>query len=231
MMFNTTKIGARVIIAQNEVAPSEFAHPFLFTPKPGAALAEAEQKPVTPTKTAEALTGTASDAPPVAAAEPDAFARDIDVQESKKELVQPNAPISVFVSAKEKKLFIRQNFLPIFEAPVTIKDTGQPLGTHVFTALATAEPNKLRWLAVSVPDNLKPKAQAKPTGRNAKETKPAEPEKPASTAAEALERIELAAETRARIEDIMSAGASFIVSDRGLGDETGEGTDFIVVTR
>jgi hypothetical protein len=234
MMFNTTKIGARVIIAQNEVAPSEVAHHFLFTPKPAVVLAADEQKPVTPTKTAEAATGTATDAPPVTAAEPDAFARDMEAQEAKKELVQPNAPISVFVSAKEKKLFIRQNFLPIFDTPVTIKDTGQPLGTHVFTAVATAEPNKLRWLVVSVPDNLKPKTQIKTSSRNAKaakDQKPAEPEKPAPTAAEALDRLELAAEVRTRIEEMMGAGASFIVSDRGLGDETGEGTDFVVLTR
>lgn len=232
LMFATTKIGARVIISQNDVAPSEFSHPFLFVPKPAAVLAEAEQKPVTPTKTAEAAaSGTATDAPSVAAAEADAFARDMDAQESLKELVRPDTPISVFVSAKEKKIFIRQNFLPIFDTAVTIKDTGQPLGTHVFTALATAEANKLRWLAVSVPDNLKPKAQEKASAKAAKDAKPAEPEKPASTAAEALDRIELPAEMRARIEEMMSAGASFIVSDRGLGDETGEGTDFVVLTR
>lgn len=232
MMFSTTKIGARVIISQNELAPAEFSHPFLFAPKPGAVLADAEQKPVTPTKTAEANAGgTASDAPPAAAAEADALARELDGQESKKEQSRPDGPISVFVSAKEKKLFIRQNFLPIFETPVTIKDAGQPIGAHVFTALGTSEPNKLRWLLVSVPDNLKPKAQEKPSAKNAaKDAKPAEPEK-VSTAAEALDRIELAANVRARIEEMMGAGASFIVSDRGLGDETGEGTDFVVLTR
>jgi hypothetical protein len=234
MMFGTTKIGARVIISQNELSPSEFSHPFLFTPKPGAVLATTEQKPVTPTKTAEATpSGTASDAPPVATAEPDALAIDMDSQESKKEMVRPDGPISVFVSAKEKKLFIRQNFLPIFEVPVTIKDAGQPIGTHVFTALGTSEPSKLRWLLVSVPDNLKPKAAEKSSAKNAKaakDAKPAEPEK-VSTAAEALDRIELAADVRARIEEMMGAGASFIVSDRGLGDETGEGTDFVVLTR
>jgi len=30
---------------------------------------------------------------------------------------------------------------------------------------------------------------------------------------------------------MIGPGASLIVSDQGLGDETGEGTDFIVVTR
>lgn len=228
MMFGTTKVGARVIISQNEVAPVEFSHAALFTPKPKPMLAEAEQKPVTPTKTAEATSGeTKSDAPPAAATELDALTREMDAQEGRKELMQPNAPISVFVSAKEKRLYVRQAFLPIYDAPVTIKDAAQPIGTHVFTALEGKEPNTLRWLAVSVPDNLKPEKSVRAKDKDAK---PAEPEK-VSTAAEALDRIEIPAEVRARIEGIFTAGASFIVSDRGLGDETGEGTDFVVLTR
>jgi hypothetical protein len=230
MMFNTTKIGARVIISQNEVVPSEFSHPFLFAPKPKPVLVDAEPKPATPTKTAEVQVATATDAPSVAAVTPDEMTKELDAQEARKEQAQPNGPISIFVSAKERKLFIRQNFLPIFETQVTIKDIGQPLGTHVFTALETPAADKLRWLAVSVPDNLKPKGQEKAGKARDKDAKPAESEKP-STAAEALERIELPAGTRARIEEMMTPGASFIVSDRGLGEETGEGTDFIVLTR
>ena len=34
-----------------------------------------------------------------------------------------------------------------------------------------------------------------------------------------------------RIEQMMIPGSSLVVSDQGLGPETGEGTDFIVVTR
>ena len=49
--------------------------------------------------------------------------------------------------------------------------------------------------------------------------------------AAALDRIRIPAETRERIADLMSAGASFIVTDHGLGPETGKETDFIVVTR
>ena len=229
MMFGTTKMGARVIISQNDVVPFEFSHPFLFAPKLKPVLSEIEQKPVTPTKTAEAATEIKSDAPPAAATEPDPLMIEMDAQESRKELVQPNTPVSVFVSAKEKRLFIRQNFLPIFDTPVTIKD-GPALGTHVFTALAGSEPGKLRWLAVSVPDNLKPKAPAKSVRGKDKDAKPEEPEK-VSTAAEALERLDIPADVRARIEDIFGAGGSLIVSDRGLGDETGEGTDFVVLTR
>ena len=34
----------------------------------------------------------------------------------------------------------------------------------------------------------------------------------------------------ARISELMVAGSSLVVSDHDLGDETGQGTDFIVVT-
>jgi hypothetical protein len=223
MMYRTTKLGARVIIAQNEVAPAEFPHPFLFGVKPKPSLVESER--TTPTKTAEAAPMTATDAPPAAAVEPDASARDMDTLEAKKELTQASGPISIFISAKEKKLFVRQQFLPIFEAPVTIRGSERPIGTHVFTAVATADPATLRWLVVTVPDRVKTK-----TEKTSRKDAQGDDEKP-STASEALARIDVPADTRARLEEMMGAGASVIVSDRGLGDETGEGTDFVVLTR
>ena len=38
-------------------------------------------------------------------------------------------------------------------------------------------------------------------------------------------------EVRDAIAQMIVPGSSLIISDQGLGDETGEGTDFIVVTR
>jgi hypothetical protein len=230
LMWNATKVGARVIIAQDEVAPAAFAHAKLFAPRSKPILSEVERTPTGAIKTAEAAI-TASDAPPVVATEPDAAVKDLDRQESKKELVQPNAPISIFISAKEKRLFVRQAFLPIFDAPITISDADRPLGTHVFTALADSDPAKLRWLLVTLPDNPKPERKAAKSGKHAaKNAMPAE-EGPAPSAAEALDRLDIPAETRLRVDDMITAGASLIVSDQGLGEETGEGTDFIVVTR
>jgi hypothetical protein len=225
LLYGATKLGARVIIAQNEVQPTDFAHPFLSALNP-APPAQAERAAAT--KTAEAEAVTAIDA--VTVSEPDPLARELDAQESKKELVQANGPISIFISAKEKKLFVRRQFLPVFESQVSIRDGERPIGTHVFTALSTANPARLRWLAVSVPDNLKPKTSGK-EGRKGRDMGDVRDDDRPSTAAEALDRIDVPAELRARLEQMMSAGASVIVSDRGLGDETGEGTDFVVLTR
>jgi hypothetical protein len=54
---------------------------------------------------------------------------------------------------------------------------------------------------------------------------------PSLNASAVLDRIEIAPEVVERISEYVAAGASLIVSDHGLGHETGLYTDFIVVTR
>jgi hypothetical protein len=60
--------------------------------------------------------------------------------------VKRTGQVAVFVSRKEKKVFVRQGFVALFELPVAIDDPDQPLGTHVFTALAvTGDVTGMRW--------------------------------------------------------------------------------------
>jgi lipoprotein-anchoring transpeptidase ErfK/SrfK len=140
-------------------------------------------------------------------------------------------PIAVFISRKEGKLFVRKGFAPVFDVPVTIAQPEQPLGTHVFTALAVNEDNAtLRWTLVTVPNNTA--AAKKPRARKKGEPMvAAAPTLPPSTAAGALDRITIPEEALDRIAELMSPGASLVISDQGLGGETGNGTDFIVLTR
>ncbi len=44
-------------------------------------------------------------------------------------------PVSVFVSRKTMRLYVRKANLPVYEAPVMIRDPGKPIGSFVFTAL------------------------------------------------------------------------------------------------
>src|SRR6185437_3493748 len=61
-------------------------------------------------------------------------------------------PIAIFVSRKAGKIFVRQNFMPVFEAPVKIDHPERPLGTHVFTALDwQPDHSALRWNVISLP--------------------------------------------------------------------------------
>jgi hypothetical protein len=70
-------------------------------------------------------------------------------------------------------------------------------------------------------------ASARKSGKN----KAVEVAGPASTAAQALDRVTIPPEALERISELMTPGASLIISDKGLGGETGVGTDFIVLTR
>jgi hypothetical protein len=54
---------------------------------------------------------------------------------------------------------------------------------------------------------------------------------PPQTPQQALARIEIPQDIIDRISDLIIPGSSLIISDQGLGGETGEGTDFIVTMR
>ena len=146
------------------------------------------------------------------------------------------SPISLFVSRKEGKLFVRKGFAPVFDAPITIAHREMPLGTHVFIANRPTDGGAgVRWLAVSIGYD---KAAADPAPRKGKvratrDERPIPPSAEAlhQAAAEALDRIELPPEVLERIIPLVAPGASLLISDQGLGEETGRETDFIVVTK
>jgi lipoprotein-anchoring transpeptidase ErfK/SrfK len=142
-------------------------------------------------------------------------------------------PISVFISRKEGKLFVRKGFEPVFEVPVTFEQPDRPLGTHVFTALTLNDDNtSFRWNVMTMPGGASPPAKkAEKVEKGKKVPVAAALAEPASNASEALNRVSIPEDAVARISELMSPGASLIISDKGLGSETGKGTDFIVLTR
>ncbi|UWU72337.1 L,D-transpeptidase [Bradyrhizobium sp. NC92] len=144
--------------------------------------------------------------------------------------------IAVFISRKDSKLYVRQNFAPLFEVPVTIAASDRPLGTHVFTAeLDKADANALRWSVVSLPVSARSAAR-EDDSRLARRQRgaavipvAAKPVVTPDSPAEALDRISVPTETMAKINEMLTSGGSIIVSDQGINQgETGEGTDFIV---
>ncbi len=144
-----------------------------------------------------------------------------------------NEPIAVFVSRREGKVLVRQGMMPLFEAPVTFKDPGKPLGTHVFQALsADTTTGRISWTAVTVPENVAggETFENRAPVRRGERTAP-QPVGPPSDAKEALERVEMPDDVRRRISERLWVNGSIVISDQGLGNETGKGTDFIVLTR
>ena len=122
-------------------------------------------------------------------------------------------PVSVYVSRATQKLYVRRNthkqwpdggevFDATIEVPVTIRDPDKPIGTHVFTAMASNDTG-LRWTAVTI-DN----------GDDAKD---------------ALDRISIPKEVLDRIAPTALPRSSIIVSDEPLSRETNYRTEFIAV--
>jgi lipoprotein-anchoring transpeptidase ErfK/SrfK len=146
--------------------------------------------------------------------------------------VKHTGTVAVFISRKEKKLFVRQGFEPLFDLPVEIEHPEQPLGTHVFTALGLADDGAhMRWNAMSIAAEPPRQLISAKIGSKAPVVSRAPEDRLPQTAAQALDRIQIPQEAVDRIGEILSPGASLVISDQGLGPETGQGTDFIVLTR
>jgi len=123
-------------------------------------------------------------------------------------------PVSIYISRATQKLYVRRNthkpapdgggevFDASIEVPVTIRNPGKPIGTHVFTAVARNDAG-LRWTAVTI-DN-------------------------ADDAKEALDRITIPREVLDRIAPAALPRSSIIVSDEPLSDETNYRTEFVAV--
>ena len=141
------------------------------------------------------------------------------------------------VSLKENKLYVRQGWKPLFDAPVSFENPEQPIGTHVYTAMATKDDGSLRWTVVSIPSGSNKRvAEAKKNsdngrkGRHEHAVKMVEVATPMPSPSAALDRIIMPPELVERISEMITPGSSLIVSDNRLSDETGEYTDFIVLT-
>jgi hypothetical protein len=123
-------------------------------------------------------------------------------------------PVSVYISRATQKLYVRRNthkpapdgggevFDTTIEVPVTIRDPGKPIGTHIFTAMAKNDTG-LRWSVVTI-DN----------GDDAKD---------------ALDRITMPQEILDRIAPTALPRSSIVISDEPLSKETNYRTEFVAV--
>jgi lipoprotein-anchoring transpeptidase ErfK/SrfK len=123
-------------------------------------------------------------------------------------------PVSVYISRATQKLYVRRNthkpapdgggevFDTSIEVPVTIRNPDQPLGTHIFTAMAKNDTG-LRWSVVTIED-----------GDEAKD---------------ALDRITIPQEVWDRIGPTALPRSSIVISDEPLSAETNYRTEFVAV--
>jgi hypothetical protein len=123
-------------------------------------------------------------------------------------------PVSVYISRATQKLYVRRNthkpapdgggevFDTTIEVPVTIRDSGKPIGTHIFTAMAKNDAG-LRWSVVTIDH-----------GDDAKD---------------ALDRITIPQEIIDRIGPTVLPRSSIVISDEPLSSETNYRTEFVAV--
>jgi len=222
-LWHLTKRGTRVIIAHDDVQPVDITNPHLFKPKAVSGSPEFQ----TATVAGKSIGGS-----PVSNAEaPEATSLQVPGAAPAGGAAKKMVPISVFVSRKLSKLFVRQDSTPLFDVPVQIKNPEEPLGTHVFTAMEFQNDGAaIRWTVVSIPEEFPRISEGATKEREtpAKQTTRSIPLPDKANAA--LDRIEIPQDTVERISELMTPASSLIISDNGFSPETASDTDFIVVT-
>jgi hypothetical protein len=151
--------------------------------------------------------------------------------EAARQIARELQPMSVLISRKTQKLYVRQAFEPIFQSPVMIADPDRPIGTHVFTAAERIPDDRLRWNVVSLlGSNHAPTDTAqrhdKIPGSTSAEIEAVPADRDAAKAA--LDRIVIPQDALDRITAI-APRSSLIVTDEPPSPETGKGTEFVVL--
>ena len=216
--LHLTKRGARVIIARQDVVPVEITNPHLFVSKPKTAFGSPESPAIAVADNSN-KTATATADSQGAGSAPSAVAP------------QKVVPISVFVSRKLSRLFVRRGFTSLFDVPVEIQNPDEPLGTHVFTVMESEnEGSAVRWSVVSIPEQSTSANSAKQR-KAPKQQIVGVPSVPSSYDANAaLDRLAVPPDAVEQISELLTPGSSLIISDYGISSETGPDTNFIVLT-
>jgi hypothetical protein len=151
--------------------------------------------------------------------------------EAAREVAHESEPVSVLISRKTQRLYVRQAFAPILESPVTILDADRPIGTHIFTAVErTNGETNMRWNVVSLNDGRPPggviESLDRAGGVHGRDVEPISTDP--GSAKSALDRVVIPQDVLDRIAGI-APRSSLIITDEPLSSETGKGTDFVVI--
>ena len=138
-------------------------------------------------------------------------------------------PVSVFISRKTQRLYVRQAFQPILEIPVTVRDADRPIGTYIFTAMERTGTH-IRWSLVSLVSGRSNDSREEPSGsatqKHERDVGPIVSDLESAKAA--LDRITIPQDSLDLIAEKVSPRSAVIISDEALSSETGTGTEFVV---
>ena len=152
--------------------------------------------------------------------------------DANKEMRLRGKPIAVLVSLRTQRIYIRQGFEPLLEAPINVAPLKHKVGTHVFTAMRYgSDPNSFDWRLVSAQTPIA--GQPLDQGKKMRRTASAQGQSlDVQMATEALDAFTIPDDILQTISELARPGSSMIVSDRELpAHENGSGTEFVVLTR
>jgi len=132
------------------------------------------------------------------------------------------SPLSVLVSKKDQRIYVRQGLAPVFDAPASVRDPETPLGSHLYIATAVeGDGTSLKWSVVSIPTRFaeergerkrKTASIENRSGHHRKCTVP-------SSAADALEaHRDCPGRSRPGSAERLWTGGSLIISDEPLSE-------------
>ncbi|MDX2257834.1 MAG: L,D-transpeptidase family protein [Hyphomicrobiaceae bacterium] len=154
---------------------------------------------------------------------------------AKRALARADKPITVQISRKTGKLYVRQGYEDVLEADVAIEGSDSPIGTHVFIAKDyVGDGSELTWRAVTaatVAGKMGKRQVGKKKGRPVYEEYVVEAPRYPQTPEAALARVTIAEDVRARLAELIKPNSAIIITDEGKSNENGKYTDLIVLTR
>jgi hypothetical protein len=151
---------------------------------------------------------------------------------AQKEAERRVTPVSVLISKKDRRIYVRQALSPLFDAPIEIRDPDAPLGSHLYIATAAKEDgSSLKWSVVSMPE-AQTERRKNLASADAKADISWDWRTASASPSEALERVDIPKDIRDRIAERLWTGASLIISDQPVSGETGnDGTDLTIKLR
>lgn len=208
-LFEMTRMGGRVIVADGAPVPAAIRHPVLDAvakpaPKdsddrePGEAIADVAMtgalrlsRTGVEVKVADA-SGTIGGRLP-------AIIRGAAPQ-------RRTGPVTVLISRREGRILVQRDGDTLYDRPIRISDAGRPIGLHVFTVGGIDSNSQgARWLVTSLMGEVGARL--------------------------ALERVEIPADIAAHVGPMLTAGSTLMIADGGVSPETTRGIDYIVHPR
>jgi lipoprotein-anchoring transpeptidase ErfK/SrfK len=169
-LFDASPLGMTVVISDKAARPGDVAHPMPIAPA-GDSLTSTFAAP---------LTG--------------------DAESRWQPEASPAGPVSIVLSAADRRAIVLRNGIEIGRARVTLDQPAEPVGTHVFLYHGATGTSRAAWAAVSVPGHARKDDAAGDTA--------------------AVARFRFPEAFRAALSPLLAPGTTLLVTDAAVVPET-----------